>query len=223
MDDRGPDDIDANYDPYMEAISVSPTMLSLEAAAFMGMCATVVIGNSLVCVLGNRKAGVLSNFNNAVLLHVTVLNAFTALLTMPLMTAAILEGRWRYGDGLCRGTGTLTFVFIVMALFSVFMVFVKRSCSLMCYKHDDSINNTRWFFLVMVFVTVSLLSLARLFDWKALLKNPTRLLCRMANSPARVSYRLFYGVYSVLLCIMVIILFTQPKRQTERFQGSSPH
>lgn len=219
MDDRGPDNIDANYDPSMEATNTSPNMLSLQAATMMGICATVVIGNSLVCLLGNRKSRQ-SSCTNMVLLLVTVLNAFTALLAMPLMTASILETRWRYGDGLCRGTGTLTFVFIILAVLGVFIVLFNRSCSLMCYKHDKHTQNTKWLFFVLVFLIGSVLGLFVVVEWKALFNNPTRLLCRSANSPSRVGYRLFYGGFSVLLCIMVMILFAHPKREDKILSSS---
>lgn len=217
MDDLGPDNIDANQDPQMAAFDVSSITLSLQAAAIMGMCATVVIGNSIVCVLGYRKpshSG--SSLANTILIYMSVVSLFTALLTMPLMVAAILEFRWRYGDGLCRGTGSLTFGFVVLASTLVLLIFMNRCCDLLCCTRSDRETygrKARWLIVVFFFLIGALSGLFFLIDWKVFLKNPTRLLCRLANSPAIMRYRIFYGLFSVLLSIIVMILISQPRKK----------
>lgn len=216
MDDLGPDNIDANQDPQMAAFDVSPIALSLEAAAIMGMCATVVIGNSLVCVLGYRKPSHPgSSLANTLLIYMSVVSLFTALLTMPLMVAAILQFRWRYGDGLCRGTGTLTFGFVVLTSILVFIIFMNRCCDLLCCNSERETYGRKrgWLIVVFFFLVGALSGIFFLIDWKVFLKNPTRLLCRLANSPANLTYRIFYGLFSVLLSIVIMILISQPRKK----------
>ena len=213
MDDIGPDNIDANQDPKMAAFDVSPVVLSLEAAAIMGMCATVVIGNGFVCVLGYRKPSHPgSSLANTILIFMSVVSLFTTLLTMPLMVAAILEYRWRFGDSLCRGTGTLTFGFVTLMSILVFFIFMNRCCGLCCTRERESYGRKRaWLVLVFFFLIGSLSGLFFLIDWRVFLQNPTRLFCRLANSPALMSYRIFYGLFSVLLSIVIMILLSQSR------------
>ena len=205
--DPYPDDIPANRDEEMEAFDISPMALSFEAAAVIGMCSTILIGNGLLCVLSFRRPGQ-SFAGNTTLLYVAIADIFTAVITMPLMVASLLELKWKYGDLLCKTTGILTMLFLSFSLSILCFLLLHRFWLVFCSAEDlESISRKQTLiFLIVVILAVEIACLVFIVDWKRFLVNPTRLLCRMANSPNYIAYRMYYCVFSMVVPLLIVIL-----------------
>lgn len=208
------EDVPAERDEEMEAYEISPIALSFEAAAIIGMCATNIIGNSLICVLGYRRPGK-SNFLNVLLLNVAVSDICVALITMPLMVASLLELKWKYGDLLCKISGVISLLFITLATLVLTVVLLQRWTAAMCPKEENKGSPSAGrklslLFIVVLFLAGTVVCLAFLIDWHILRLHPTHYLCRLANSPNYVAYRLFFCIFSLLVTLMIMILFLQP-------------
>ena len=213
MNSRAWEDVPAERDGEMEAYAISPVTLSFEAAAVIGLCAVTIIGNALICVLGYRRPAQ-SNCSTKLLLTVAVSDICVAIVTMPLMVASLLELKWKYGDMLCKVSGVSTFVFISWSIFMLTLVSLQRWTLALCSKSDKqkaaaSSRSFFWLFVVVVFLAGSVLCLVYLVDWPLLLTFPTRYLCRLANSPNYVVYRLFFCVFSLSATLAILILLLQ--------------
>lgn len=206
------DDVPANRDEQMESFDFSPMALSFEAAAIIGMCSTILIGNGLLCVLSFRRPEE-SYLGNRALLYVAVADIFTAIITMPLMVASLLELKWKYGDLLCKATGVLTMLFLSFSLMILCLLMLQRFWLVFCSNDNlESISRKQTvIFLVVVILSVAIACLVFLIDWKRFLANPTRYLCRMANSPNYIAYRMYYCVFSMIIPVMIIILLINRK------------
>lgn len=206
------DNVPADRDEDMEAFDISPMALSFEAAAIIGMCSTIIIGNGLLSVLSFRKPGQ-SYPGNITLLYVAVADIFTAIITMPLMVASLLELKWKYGDLLCKSTGVLTLLFVCSSLLILCLVLLHRFWLVFCSNEDlESISRKQTLtFLVVVVLAVAIACLVFLIDWRRFQANPTRLLCRLANSPNYISYRMYYCVFSMIVPLLIIILLLNRK------------
>ena len=206
------DDVPANRDEQMESFDFSPMALSFEAAAIIGMCSTILIGNGLLCVLSFRRPEE-SYLGNKTLLYVAVADIFTAIITMPLMVASLLELKWKYGDLLCKATGVLTMLFLCFSLLILCLLMLQRFWVVFCSNDNlESISRKQTvIFLVVVILSVAIACLVFLIDWKRFLANPTRHLCRMANSPNYIAYRMYYCVFSMIIPVMIIILLINRK------------
>lgn len=201
------DDIPADRDEQMETFDISPMALSFEAAAIIGMCSTILIGNGLLCVLSFRRPEE-SYIGNRTLLYVAVADIFAAIITMPLMVASLLELKWKYGDLLCKSTGVLTMLFLCFSLLILSLMMLHRFWLVFCSTDNlESISRKQTLiFLVVVLLSVAIACLVFLIDWKRFLANPTRYLCRMANSPNYIAYRMYYCVFSMIVPLVIIIL-----------------
>ena len=210
--DPYPDNLPADRDEEMEAFDISPMALSFEAAGIIGMCSTIIIGNGLLCVLSFRKPGQ-SYTGNITLLYVAVADIFTAVITMPLMVASLLELKWKYGDLLCKTTGVLTLLFLCFSLLILCLVLLHRFWLVFCSSENlESISRKQTLiFLVVVVLAIAIACLVFIVDWRRLQANPTRLLCRMANSPNYITYRMYYCVFSMIVPLLIIILLLNPK------------
>lgn len=210
--DPYPDNLPADRDEEMEAFDISPMALSFEAAGIIGMCSTIIIGNGLLCVLSFRKPGQ-SYTGNITLLYVAVADIFTAVITMPLMVASLLELKWKYGDLLCKTTGVLTLLFLCSSLLILCLVLLHRFWLVFCSSENlESISRKQTLiFLVVVVLAIAIACLVFIMDWRRLQANPTRLLCRMANSPNYIAYRMYYCVFSMIVPLLIIILLLNPK------------
>ena len=210
--DTYPDQVPADRDEEMEAFDISPMALSFEAAGIIGMCSTILIGNGLLCVLSFRKPAQ-SYPGNIILLYVAVADIFTAIITMPLMVASLLELKWKYGDLLCKATGVLTMLFLCSSLLILFLVLLHRFWLVFCSSEDlESISRKQTLiFLVVVILAVAIACLVFLIDWRRFQTNPTRLLCRLANSPNFIAYRMYYCVFSMVVPLLIIILLLNRK------------
>lgn len=193
------------YDTEMEAYYMSPMALSFEAAGIIGLCATTIIGNALLFVLGHQRPS-RAKLANIILLSVALADIFTAVVTMPLMVAALLELRWRYGDSLCKSTGVLTFVFICMACLALFIVVLNHLAIVICCCKEANNMKSSLILIVVLFLSLSAAAMFFLIDWKRFSRTPTRMLCRLANSPNFVAYKIFYCVFSLLIPFMLMIL-----------------
>ena len=206
MADDDPDGIRAvGHDNEMEAYYMSPMALSFEAAAIIGLCATTVIGNALLCVLGHQKPSQ-AKLANIILLSVALADIFTAVVTMPLMVAALLELRWRYGDTLCKSTGVLTFMFLCIACLALFIVLLNHFAMIICCSKEAHQSKSSLILIVVGFLGLSAAAMFFLIDWKRFIRTPTRILCRLANSPNFIMYKMFYCVFSLLVPFMIMIL-----------------
>lgn len=205
--------VPAERDEEMEAFDISPMALSFEAAGIIGMCSTIIIGNGLLCVLSFRKPSQ-SYTGNITLLYVAVADIFTAIITMPLMVASLLELKWKYGDLLCKATGVLTMLFLVSSLLILCLVLLHRFWLVFCSSNQNLESLSRkqtLVFLVVVVLAVAIACLVFLIDWRKFQTNPTRLLCRLANSPNYIAYRMYYCVFSMIVPLLIIILLLNPK------------
>ncbi|CAH3113641.1 unnamed protein product [Porites lobata] len=187
------DQVPADRDEEMEAFAISPMALSFEAAGIIGMCSTIIIGNGLLCVLSFRKPNQ-SYTGNITLLYVAVADIFTAIITMPLMVASLLELKWKYGDLLCKTTGVLTMLFLSSSLLILCVVLLHRFWLVFCSSEDlESLSRKQvLIFLVVVVLAIAIACLVFLIDWRKFQTNPARLLCRLANSPNYIAYRMYY-------------------------------
>ncbi|KAJ7390120.1 receptor 45 [Desmophyllum pertusum] len=208
------DDAPADRDEEMEAFDISPMALSFEAAGIIGMCSTIIIGNGLLTVLSFRKPSQ-SYTGNITLLYVAVTDMFTAIITMPLMVASLLELKWKYGDLLCKTTGVLTALFLCTSLLILCLVSLHRCWLVFCSNEEleSMARKQTMVFLVVVVLSVAIACLAFLVDWRSFQSNPTRLLCRLANSPNYIAYRMYYCVFSMLMPLLIIILLLNRKPQ----------
>ena len=206
------DQVPADRDEEMEAFAISPMALSFEAAGIIGMCSTIIIGNGLLCVLSFRKPDQ-SYTGNTILSYVAVADIFTAIITMPLMVASLLELKWTYGDLLCKTTGVLTVLFLCSSLLVLCLVMLHRFWLVFCSNEDlESISRKQTLiFLVVVILAVAIACLVFLIDWKKFQMSPTRLLCRLANSPNYIAYRMYYCVYSMIIPLLIIIMLLNRK------------
>lgn len=216
MNDPFSNDVPADRDEEMEAFDISPMALSFEAAGIIGMCSTIIIGNGLLSVLSFRKPSQ-SYTGNISLFYVSVTDMFTAIITMPLMIASLLELKWTYGDVLCKATGVLTMLFLCTGLFVLCLVSLHRCWVVFCSNEEfESMARKQIFvFLVVVVLSVAIACLAFLIDWKRFQSNPTRLLCRLANSPNYIAYRMYYCVFSLIVPLLIIILLLNRKPQLQ--------
>ena len=207
------DQVPADRDEEMEAFAISPMALSFEAAGIIGMCSTIIIGNGLLCVLSFRKPNQ-SYTGNITLLYVAVADIFTAIITMPLMVASLLELKWKYGDLLCKTTGVLTMLFLGSSLLVLCVVLLHRFWLVFCSSSEDLESLSRkqvLIFLVVVVLAITIACLVFLIDWRKFQTNPTRLLCRLANSPNYIAYRMYYCVFSMIVPLLIIILLLNRK------------
>ena len=216
MNDPFSDDVPADRDEEMEAFDISPMALSFEAAGIIGMCSTIIIGNGLLSVLCFRRPSQ-SYTGNISLFYVSVTDMFTAIITMPLMVASLLELRWTYGDVLCKATGVLTMLFLCTGLFVLCLVSLHRCWVVFCSNEElESMARKQTFvFLVVVALSIAIACLVFLIDWKRFQSNPTRLLCRLANSPNYIAYRMYYCVFSLIVPLLIIILLLNRKPQLQ--------
>ena len=216
MADYDPDGIRfINHDTEMEANNLSTMTPPFEAAGIIGLCATTIIGNALLCVLGHKRRSQ-TRLANVILLSVALADIFTAVVTMPLMVAALLELRWRYGDTLCKSTGVLTFLFICIACLALLVVVVYYlAVFLCCCAKEANYMKSSLIFIVIIFLSLSVAAMFFLIDWTQFRRTPTRMLCRLANSPNFVGYKLFYCIFSLLVPLMIMILFTGKVKDEE--------
>lgn len=188
-----------------------PTLLSFQASAIIAVCAGVLIGNAFICALNCFKSHVHAVFLKFILISAAV-NLTAALICMPLMAATLIQAEWKFGLLLCRMTGgvcfgsmILTMFFCVLSAISKLLLYLnahfnKRKCDVF-YEKDFVIV-----FSVLVFVLSSLLILCFMVDVSKIRTDPSRTLCRYANSPSIASYRMFYVVYSILLTFADLML-----------------
>ena len=189
-----------------------PTLLSFQASAIIAVCAGVLIGNAFICALNCFKSShVHALFLKFVLISAAV-NLTAALICMPLMAATLIQAEWKFGLLLCRMTGgvcfgsmILTMFFCVLSATSKLLMYLnahlgKKRCDVF-YEKDFVI-----IFSVLVFVLSSLLILCALVDVSKIRTEPSRALCRYANSPNIAGYRMFYVVYSILLTFADLLL-----------------
>lgn len=211
--DQFADQVPADRDEEMEAFAISAMALSFEAAGIIGMCSTIIIGNGLLCVLSFRKPNQ-SYTGNITLLYVAVADIFTAIITMPLMVASLLELKWKYGDLLCKTTGVLTMLFLGSSLLVLCVVLLHRFWLVFCSSSEDLESLSRkqvLIFLVVVVLAIAIACLVFLIDWRKFQTNPARLLCRLANSPNYIAYRMYYCVFSMIVPLLIIILLLNRK------------
>ena len=190
---------------------LDPTIMSFQASAIIAVCAAVLIGNAFVCALNCLKSSS-KKFYLKFVLVATLVNIISALICMPLMAAALLEGEWKYGYTLCKVTGTicfgamiLTMTLCALAAVSKLLLFFRMNFTkLMCkaFFHKDFIISS----IVFAFVGISQAVLFILIDSANLSKDPYRVLCKYANSPNITGYRMFFLVYSTLLTLAALIL-----------------
>ena len=207
MSDPYSNDVPADRDEEMEAFDISPMALSFEAAGVIGMCSTILIGNGLLCVLCFQRPNK-SNAGNITLLYVATADMFTAIITMPLMVASLLELKWKYGDLLCKTTGLLTMLFLVTSLLLLWLVLLHRCWLVFCSRDDTDSSGKKQtlIFSVVLVLSAAVVFLTFLIDWRTFQANPTRLLCRVANSPNLIAYRMYYCVFSMVVPLLIIVL-----------------
>lgn len=216
MSDPFSNEVPADRDEEMEAFDISPMALSFEAAGIIGMCSTIIIGNGLLSVLSFQKPSE-SYTGNMSLLFVAVTDMFTAIITMPLMVASLLELKWKYGDVLCKATGILTMLFLCTGLLVLCLVSLHRCWVVFCSSEEleSMARKQTLVFLVVVVLSIAIACLVFLVDWRRFQSNPTRLLCRLANSPNYIAYRMYYCVFSMIVPLLVIILLLNRKSQLQ--------
>lgn len=214
MSDPYSNEAPADRDEEMEAFDISSMALSFEAAGIIGVCSTVIIGNGLLSVLSFRKPSQ-SYTGNTSLLFVAVTDMFTAIITMPLMVASLLELKWKYGDVLCKATGVLTMLFLFTSLMVLCLVLLHRCWIVFCSNQEleSMARKQTLIFMVVVVLAIAIASLAFLINWKRFLSNPTRLLCRLTNSPNYIAYRMYYCIFSMITPLLIIILLLNRKPQ----------
>lgn len=216
MSDPFSNDVPADRDEDMEAFDISPMALSFEAAGIIGMCSTIIIGNGLLSVLSFRKPSQ-SYTGNMSLLFVAVSDMFTAIITMPLMVASLLELKWKYGDLLCKATGILTMLFLCTSILVLCLVSLHRCWIVFCSNEEleSMARKQTLVFLVVVVLSIAIASLVFLIDWRTFQSNAPRLLCRLANSPNYIAYRMYYCAFSMVVPLLVIILLLNRKSHFE--------
>ena len=202
---------DPDIDMIMGDADMDPSILSFQASAIVAVCAAVLIGNLFVFALNcfrlhNNK------LYHRVIMFATVMNLVSAIVCMPLMAAALLEGEWKYGYSLCKITGLLCFVSMAFtmtltALASVckIVLFLRLHFGRMIFGvflHKDFIVTS----IVFLFTLVSQAVLFLLVYSSRLWTAPLAGLCKYANSPGLTGYRMFYLVYSTLLTLAALIL-----------------
>lgn len=204
-------------DPYIDMImgdaetELDPAVLSFQASAIIAVCAAVLIGNLFVFALNCFRLHT-NDLHHKFIMLATVMNLVSAIVCMPLMAAALLEGEWKYGYSLCKITGLLCFVSMaatmtLTALASVCKIFLFlrlhfRSMLFGVCFHKDFIVTS----IVFLFTLISQAVLFVLIYTSTVWTTPLPGLCKYANSPNLTGYRMFYLVYSALLTLAALIL-----------------
>ena len=190
---------------------MDPSILSFQASAIIAVCAAVLIGNLFVFALNcfrlhNNK------LYHKVIMFATVMNLVSAIVCMPLMAAALLEGEWKYGYSLCKITGLLCFFSMA---FTMTLTALASVCKIILFIHLHFAKMTFDVFLhkdliitciVFLFTLVSQAVLFLLIYSSGVWRAPLSGLCKYANSPSLTGYRMFYLVYSTLLTLAALIL-----------------
>eukprot|EP00111_Clytia_hemisphaerica_P020089 TCONS_00059210-protein len=188
-----------------------PTLLSFQASAIIAVCAAVLIGNAFICALNCFKSHAHAIFLKFVLISAGI-NLIAALICMPLMAACLIQAEWRFGlllckmtGGVCFGSMILTMFFCILSSVSKLLLytnahFPKKRCDIFFEKDFVII------FAVLMFVLSSLFILCFLVDVSKIRIDPSKTLCKYANSPNISSYRMFYIVYSILLTFADLML-----------------
>ena len=190
---------------------LDPAILSFQASATIAVCSAVLIGNAFVCALNCFKTGAKQYYLKFILLA-AVVNMVSAIICMPLMAVALIEGNWRYGYPLCKVTGltcflSMVFTMTLSALAAILKlgIFTRTNFTKLLFRmflQTDFIITS----IVFLFIAVSQFVLFVLIYDSNLFKAPLRVLCKYANSPSLTAYRIFYLVYSTLLTLAAFIL-----------------
>lgn len=190
---------------------LDPAILSFQASAIIAVCAAVLIGNLFVFALNCFRLHT-NDLHHKFIVLATVMNLVSAIVCMPLMAAALLEGEWKYGYSLCKITGllcftsmavtmTLTALASVCKIFSFLRLHFKQILFGVCFQRDFIVTS-----IVFLFTLISQAVLFVLVYSSRLWTAPLPGLCKYANSPNLTGYRMFYLVYSALLTLAALIL-----------------
>ena len=201
---------------------MDPSILSFQASAIIAVCAAVLIGNLFVFALNCFRLHN-NRLYHRVIMFATVMNLVSAIVCMPLMAAALLEGEWKYGYSLCKITGLLCFLSMAFtmtltALASVckIILFLRLHFTRMIFGvflHRDFIVTC----IVFLFTLISQAVLFLLVCSSGLWNAPMAGLCKYANSPSLTGYRMFYLVYSTLLTLAALILVVPFEEENAKF------
>ena len=190
---------------------IDPSVLSFQASAIIAVCAAVLIGNLFVFALNCFRLHANKLYHKFIMLA-TVMNLISAIVCMPLMAAALLEGEWKYGYSLCKITGLLCFISMAVTMTLTALASICKICLFLrlhfskmllgVFVHRDLIVTSIVFLFTLVSQAVLFVLVYASHIWTAPLPG----LCKYANAPNLTGYRMFYLVYSTLLTLAALIL-----------------
>ena len=206
----------------------------IEAFLLVAICASSVVGNTLLFIVFLRRKK-LRTISNGYLLNLAFADLLVSVLNMPVTVVTIIEQEWIFGKTACNFLGFTTMLSFVSSVMSLAMIAINRYYYVVRWKTYRSIFTPRnsVLFGATVWFISSAISMPPLFGWADYRYIPGKSYC-FVFWPSDVYYMYFmliicfFGPLTVMsVSYFHILKFTRRARQRverhkeERLQPSA--
>ena len=178
-----------------------------EGTACAVMNFTSLIGNSLVCLAVYRNAS-LRTPTNLYIIALALADLMSALVVMPLATGVLFEGRWIYGDVMCKIHGFVSLFVIYVSPATISLTAINRYVRIVQTNRYNALFSPRRSYVILVSVWLGIalyVLIPQLVGWQALGFVPGYAQCSIVHVTETGMLIHYCIVIGMLVCLPLLI------------------